>query len=39
MKEIGGYLAGLDHVVHVEFSLEKFKEYSNYLKQKLLGWP
>lgn len=36
MKETGGYFAGLDHVVHVEFSFEKFKEYSNYLKQKLI---
>ena len=36
MKETGGYLAGLDHVVHVEFTLEKFKEYSEYLKQKLV---
>jgi hypothetical protein len=36
MKETGGYIAGLDHLVHVEFTLEKFKEYANYLKQKLL---
>jgi len=35
-KETGGYIAGLDHLVHVEFTLEKFKEYANYLKQKLL---
>ena len=35
MKETGGYIAGLDHLVHVEFTLEKFKEYAEYLKKKL----
>ena len=36
MKETGGYIAGLDHLVHVEFTLEKFKEYADYLKEKLV---
>jgi len=34
MKETGGYIAGLDHLVHVEFTLEKFREYADYLKKK-----
>ncbi|MDH5795860.1 MAG: hypothetical protein OEZ24_07110, partial [Candidatus Bathyarchaeota archaeon] len=36
MKETGGYVAGLDHLVHVEFTLERFKEYASYLKEKLV---
>jgi uroporphyrinogen decarboxylase len=36
MKETGGYFAGIDHVVHVEFTFEKFKEYCDYLKQRLV---
>lgn len=36
MKETGGYVAGLDHLVHVEFTLEKFKEYADYLKERLI---
>ena len=36
MKQTGGYIAGLDHLVHVEFTLDKFKEYANYLRQKLV---
>jgi len=36
MKETGGYVAGLDHLVHVEFTLEKFREYADYLKGKLV---
>mgnify|MGYP002153782609 CR=1 FL=1 len=35
MKETGGYVAGLDHLVHVEFTFETFKEYADYLKTKL----
>jgi len=35
MKETGGYIAGLDHLVHIEFTLQRFKEYSDYLKTKL----
>jgi hypothetical protein len=36
MKETGGYIAGLDHLVHVEFTLERFREYVNYLRKKLI---
>ena len=36
MKETGGYIAGLDHLVPVEISLETFKEYAEYLKSKLI---
>jgi len=36
MKETGGYVAGLDHLVHVEFTFERFKEYADYLKKKLI---
>lgn len=36
MKETGGYVAGLDHLVHVEFTLDRFREYAAYLKQKLI---
>jgi uroporphyrinogen decarboxylase len=35
MKETGGYVAGLDHLVHVEFTLQRFKEYADYIKTKL----
>ncbi len=35
MKETGGYIAGIDHHVHVEFTLETFKEYADYLKKRL----
>jgi uroporphyrinogen decarboxylase len=35
MKETGGYVVGLDHLVPVEFTLDKFREYANYLKDKL----
>lgn len=37
LKEMGGYIPGADHLIHVEFSLEKFKEYANYI-QKLLPY-
>jgi uroporphyrinogen decarboxylase len=36
MKETGGFIAGLDHLVHVEFTLEKFREYAEYLKKELI---
>lgn len=36
MRETGGYIAGLDHGVPVEFSLERFKEYADYLKPGLV---
>jgi len=35
LKELGGYIPGVDHLVHVEFTYEKFKEYSEYLKKQL----
>lgn len=38
LKEMGGYIPGADHLIHVEFSLEKFKEYADYI-QKLLPYP
>ncbi|MGA2628485.1 MAG: hypothetical protein ABSF63_15655 [Candidatus Bathyarchaeia archaeon] len=31
MKETGGYVVGLDHIVPVEFTLDKFREYADYL--------
>lgn len=37
LKEMGGYIPGADHLIHVEFSLEKFKEYADYI-QKLLPY-
>jgi uroporphyrinogen decarboxylase len=35
LKKLGGYIPGVDHLVHVEFTLSKFKEYSNYIKTRL----
>jgi uroporphyrinogen decarboxylase len=35
LKEMGGYIPGSDHLIHVEFTLEKFLEYSNYIKKML----
>jgi len=35
LKELGGYIPGLDHLVPVEFAFEKFKEYCEYLKKYL----
>jgi hypothetical protein len=35
LKELGGYIPGLDHLVPVEFTFEKFKEYCKYLKKYL----
>ena len=37
LKEMGGYIPSADHLIHVEFSLENFKEYANYV-QKLLPY-
>jgi uroporphyrinogen decarboxylase len=36
MKETGGYVIGLDHLVPVEFTLDRFREYADYLKSKLV---
>lgn len=33
LKEMGGYIPGVDHLVHVEFTFQKFREYSDYLKK------
>jgi uroporphyrinogen decarboxylase len=35
LKEMDGYIPGLDHLVPVEFTFEKFKEYCEYLKKHL----
>jgi len=35
MKELGGYIPGVDHLVHVEFTYRRFKEYADYLKKHL----
>ena len=35
LKELGGYIPTIDHLVHVEFRYEKFKEYVNYMKKQL----
>jgi uroporphyrinogen decarboxylase len=35
MKETGGYVAGLDHLVHVELTLQRFREYADYLNKRL----
>lgn len=35
LKELGGYIPGVDHLVHVEFTFERFTEYANYLKSQL----
>jgi len=35
LKEMGGYIPGLDHAVHVEFTLQKFQDYAEYLKKYL----
>lgn len=35
VAEEGGYALGVDHVVHTEFTYEKFVEYANYMKEKL----
>ena len=35
LKEMGGYLPGADHQVHVEFTYEKFREYAECIKRLL----
>lgn len=35
LKELSGYIPGIDHLVPVEFTYQKFKEYSDYLKKYL----
>lgn len=36
LKEMGGYVPGADHVVHVEFRFRKFEEYARYMKSQLV---
>ncbi|WP_455368197.1 uroporphyrinogen decarboxylase family protein [[Eubacterium] cellulosolvens] len=33
--EMGGYIPSADHLIHTEFTLERFWEYSRYIKQVL----
>jgi hypothetical protein len=35
MKEFGGYIAGLDHLVPIDFTFQRFKEYADYIKTQL----
>lgn len=35
LKEIGGYIPGADHLIPVEFTLERFKQYAEYIKKFL----
>lgn len=35
LKEMGGYFAGVDHLIHVEFTLERFREYAEYIRKVL----
>jgi hypothetical protein len=37
LKEMGGYIPGADHLIPVEFTLERFREYASYI-QKLLPY-
>jgi len=32
LKEMGGYIPSADHLIPVEFSLERFREYADYIK-------
>ena len=35
LKEMGGYVPSADHLIHVDFSLEKFREYTDYMQRLL----
>jgi uroporphyrinogen decarboxylase len=35
LKELGGCIPGADHVIPVEITLERFKEYADYIKRLL----
>jgi uroporphyrinogen decarboxylase len=35
LKEMGGYIPGADHMISVQFTLERFKEYAEYIKSYL----
>jgi uroporphyrinogen decarboxylase len=35
LKEMGGYIPGADHLIPVEMTLERFREYAEYIKKLL----
>jgi len=35
LKEMGGYIPTIDHLVHVEFEYSRFVEYADYMKKQL----
>ncbi|MEM2941915.1 MAG: hypothetical protein QXT81_00610, partial [Candidatus Bathyarchaeia archaeon] len=35
LKDEGGYIPGADHLISLEFTLERFIEYSTYIKRLL----
>lgn len=35
LKEMGGYIPGADHLIPVDFTLDRFTEYSEYIKRHL----
>ncbi|MEM3041168.1 MAG: uroporphyrinogen decarboxylase family protein [Nitrososphaerota archaeon] len=35
LKAMGGYIPGADHLIPIEFSFEKFKEYAEYIRSQL----
>jgi len=35
LKQAGGYIPGIDHIVPPECTLEKFREYAEYMKKQL----
>jgi hypothetical protein len=35
LKEPGNYIPGVDHFVHVDFTLERFNDYRDYLSTHL----
>ena len=35
LKELGGYVPGADHLIPVEMTLNKFREYAEYIKKFL----
>lgn len=35
LKETSGYIAGADHLIGIEFSYDRFREYEEYLKKQL----
>lgn len=35
LKEMGGYIPSADHLIHIEFTLKRFREYAEYIQQYL----